>query len=79
MFDQVAYLQQKIAVSAAAIYDGQSEEVLDDIENGEYSIVYASPESLLAGSRWRNVLSSEGFRKRFQVIVIDEAHCMVHW
>ena len=34
MFDQVAYLQQKSAVSAASIYDGQSEKVLDDNENG---------------------------------------------
>ena len=47
MFDQVTYLNS-IGISAAAIYDGQDEDILKDIENGGiYSLVYASPEAML--------------------------------
>ena len=43
MFDQVTYLNS-IGISAAAIYDGQDEDILKDIENGGiYGLVFASP------------------------------------
>ena len=79
MLDQVSKLRRDTGVTAAAIFDGQDEEVLKSIENGEYSLVYASPESLLASDCWRNMLSSEYFREHCRILVVDEAHCIVHW
>eukprot|EP00795_Rhopilema_esculentum_P011836 gene11836-2370_t len=55
MLDQVNKLQQS-AVSAAAIYNGQSQSVLDRIVDGQVSLVYISPEDLLDHKFWRSVL-----------------------
>ena len=44
MLDQVAYLKS-IGLNAAAVYNGQEEAVLRDIEEGFYSHIYATPES----------------------------------
>ena len=42
MLDQVEQLK-KTGVSAAAVFEGQSEEILKGVENGEFSLVYSSP------------------------------------
>ena len=78
MLDQVEQLK-KTGVSAAAVYEGQSEEILKGIENGEFSVVYSSPESMLSAEKWRHILTSPDFRKRCQLVAIDEAHVVVHW
>ena len=47
MLDQVAYLKS-IGLNAAAVYNGQDEEILRDIEEGLYLHIYATPESILS-------------------------------
>ncbi len=79
MKDQVKIAKESFGVSAEAIYEGQEEEILQNIENGVYSIVYASPEAFLATKRWRSLASSSSFREDCVGIVIDEAHCLVQW
>ncbi len=78
MMDQVAKIKQT-GVTGEAIYAGQSREVLESIKSGDYSVIYASPESILGTDYWQNVLSSEHFQTNCKIIVIDEAHCVVHW
>ena len=78
MIDQVNKIN-KTGTSAAAIYEGQDEEILKGVENGDYSLVYSLPESMLSSDRWRKLLSSSDFSKQFEILVIDEAHCIVHW
>eukprot|EP00112_Aurelia_sp_Birch-Aquarium-sp1_P001275 Seg1132.9 transcript_id=Seg1132.9/GoldUCD/mRNA.D3Y31 product="Werner syndrome ATP-dependent helicase" protein_id=Seg1132.9/GoldUCD/D3Y31 len=78
MLDQVSKLNLT-GVSAAAIYDGQDEQVLKQIENGDYSLVFASPESVLGTERWRKMFSLDYFRDNCEILVVDEAHCVVHW
>ena len=78
MLDQVEQLK-KTGVSAAAVFEGQSEEILKGVEIGEFSLVYSSPESMLSTEKWRQILTSSEFRKRCEVVVIDEAHCVIHW
>eukprot|EP00794_Sanderia_malayensis_P013232 gene13232-14590_t len=57
------------------------ESVLKDIEDGAvYSVIYASPESLLSdSSRWRKILSSSGLPNFCVGVAIDEAHCIHQW
>ena len=56
MLDQVAYLKL-IGLNAAAVYNGQDENVLRDIEEGQiYSYIYATPESMLSVKRWQKML-----------------------
>ncbi len=64
---------------AAAIYDGQDEETLKQIENGDYGVVYSSPESILGTERWQRLFDLEYFKENCRFLVINEAHCMVHW
>ena len=68
MLDQVEQLK-RTAVTAQAIYDGQDEEILKLIEDGEYSLVFASPE-ILASERWRNLLLSDQYQRNCEIIVV---------
>ena len=53
---------KSIGLNAAAVYEGQDEQVLKDIEDGIYSHVYFSPESVLSLQHWRNMLQSPATR-----------------
>ena len=47
MKDQVEHINNFFSISTTAIFDGQEEEILRNIEDGAYSLVYASPESFV--------------------------------
>lgn len=79
MKDQVNHINASFGISAAAIYDGQDEEILKNIEEGVYSLVYATPEAFLGKKRWRTLASSQTFREDCVAVVVDEAHCLAHW
>ena len=53
----------------------QSESILDMVEQGQFPLVYASPESMLGIERWRVMLASRQYRHLIGVAV-DEAHCI---
>ena len=77
--DQVKQINENCGISAVSIYDGQSEDVCHDVENGNYSLLYTSPESLLGKRRWRTLTSSQPFRENCVAVVVDEVHCLVNW
>ena len=77
MKDQVKYLQRK-GLKAAYINEGQYEAIKKDIEKGKYQIVYGSPETFLATSCWRKMLSSQVYRENLRLIAVDEARCISH-
>ena len=80
MIDQVQHINKSFGISAAAIYDGQDTETLRNIEEGGvYSLIYTTPEAFLGNKRWRILASSQTFREDCVAVVIDEAHCLVHW
>ena len=78
MEDQVAYLKS-LDLSAIALHDEQSEEILKDVEKGRFTYVFASPEKMLSVNRWRKLLSSDVYRRFLVAITIDEAHCISQW
>lgn len=78
MLDQVAHLQS-LGINAVAVYADQDPKVLEDVENGIYSHVYASPESMLTVQRWRKMLQSPTFQEHCVVVAVDEAHCINQW
>ena len=65
MHDEVDYVNSKTG--------------LEDIADGVYSIVYASPESILSLQRWRKVKAGSRFAGCCVRIVFDEAHCVCQW
>ena len=42
--------------------------------NGEYQLVYFTPEILLGGKKWRTLLVGVVYSSRLHVVVIDEVH-----
>eukprot|EP00794_Sanderia_malayensis_P001003 gene1003-324_t len=67
------------SVTAEGIYDGEDEEILKQIENGDYSIIHASPESVLVTERWRKLFDSPSFKENCRYLMVDGAHCIVYW
>lgn len=77
--DQIKHVNAAFGISAAGVFDGQEEEIMRDIEDGVFSLLYTTPEGLLGNKRWRTLASSQIFRQQCVAIVVDEAHCLVHW
>ena len=48
-------------------------------QGGFYSVVYATPESLLKNERWRRMLSSNLYQQKVCAIAVDEAHVIKQW
>ena len=46
---------------------------------GEFSLVYISPEQLLARGKWREMLRSDVYREKMVGFIVDEAHCVKKW
>ena len=51
----------------------------DQLESGQYHIVFAHPESLISTRFGRSLILSEISQKRIVSIVVDEAHCILDW
>ena len=51
----------------------------DQLESGQYHIVFAHPESLISTRFGRSLILSEVYQKRVVSIVVDEAHCILDW
>lgn len=47
--------------------------------DGKCQLVYFTPEALLIGKRWRQLITSVTYRKRIKGLVIDEAHTLKKW
>ena len=46
--DQIKHVNENFGISAAGIFDGQEDEVMQDIEDGVYSLLYTTPQGFLA-------------------------------
>ena len=69
--DQVSGLT-KHGLSCGYIDAESSADVKIAVNNGQYNIVFMSPE-LLVG-KWRNILGSEIYKKCLLGLIVDEAH-----
>ena len=69
-----------IGISSISLSDVNTQEEIHLVESGCYSVIYATPESLLKNERWRRMLSSDLFF-RFLVfhpsLVAFNAYCNV--
>ena len=78
MKDQVSRLTS-LRISAISLSNMSSESEVKAIENGDYSIVYGSPESWLGDRRWRKMVVSDTYQKSVRAVAVDEAHVICHW
>lgn len=47
--------------------------------NGEVQLVYITPENVIDNLVYRNMLTSEQYKKKLVALVVDEAHCIKLW
>lgn len=59
---------------------GDSEEATKrGVRQGQYNLVFFSPEILLNVKAWRELLLGPIYAKRLRALVIDEAHTVKKW
>ena len=68
MHNQVRKMND-LGITAAAVFKQQDEEVLDNVLDGYYSLVFTSSEEKILKS----------FMEDCVCIAIDEAHCISQW
>ena len=75
MMDQVKGLRQR-GISAGYLGADSTPEQVRDVVNGQYRLVFASPESLLKSQRW---IFRGNLRCILDAVFIDESHCVAKW
>ena len=53
--------------------------VLDEVSQGNFQLVFITPEVLIGSKRWRNMLTGYLYSERLKAFVINEAHCVKKW
>ena len=77
MKDQACKFSEK---GLSAVQVGEcSKEVNQHIIDGEYQLVFVSPEAILGHRRWRKMLSSSVYQQNLVGLVIDEVHYVRTW
>ena len=71
--DQLTKLRRS-GLQAVAI--GINDVDREDVRACRFTYIFCSPEALLQGEKWRNVILSKEFAT---AVCIDEAHCIVKW
>ena len=51
MKEQTAHVNETFGICAAGIFDGQEEDIMQNIEDGVYSLLYTTPAGLLGNRR----------------------------
>ena len=78
MEDQIRYLNN-MGVPAIAITDKEDVEIIQQVMNGNYVLVYGSPECLLSTDSWRSILDCQSFKEMLIGVAVDEAHGITQW
>ena len=78
MKDQVSSFSEKGLTACCITHETTAEEKRKARE-GQFQLLFFSPESLLISSRWRGTLQSEPYTSNVVAFVVDEAHCVKQW
>ena len=78
MKDQVCRLISH-GVSATSLNETSSEDSIQAVLSGAFSVVFGSPESWLDNEIWRKMIGNDVYKKSVRAVVVDEAHVISHW
>lgn len=59
--------------------DQNDDKIKEGVQNGEYELVYISPESMLRVLKYREMFRSTNYQNHLICLAIDEAHCVEKW
>ena len=79
MMDQVQTFSTKGVKAAYLGVDDIEGSTGDQVEKGEISLVFMSPELMITGCRWREMFRSAVYQENLGAVVVDEAHCVDKW
>ena len=80
MKDQVASISEKgLSVVFVSDKDSTPPTVKREIKNGNFQVVFTSPECLFLSMKWRNILLSYVYQQNLIGFMVDEAHCIKIW
>lgn len=77
----MSFLEER-GIKATYIGEHLEKKAIQDIVNGKFTIIFVSPECLLANHQWRKIvkmLVSKVYKNRLIGIAVDEAHCISQW
>ena len=79
MKEQSAMLTSKGVPAIHIISGAQHESTEVALLEGQFRVIFISPEQLLGKKKWRDMLRSEVYQKCLAAFVVDEAHCVKKW
>ena len=59
--------------------DSDSLDMKRKVQQGAFQLVFFTPEALLSGLKWRQLLTTRDYKSGIVAIVVDEAHCVPKW
>ena len=75
---QVASYSAK-GVRATQVTADTTKSLRKKVQEGEYQLVYITPELLITSNVWRKMLVEELYSERLMAFVVDEAHTVKKW
>ena len=80
MKDQVSAFNS-MGITSTLISDAEHaiKSVRTGIKQGEYQVIFVSPEALFCKIEWRRMLESDLYRQNLVGFIVDEAHCIERW
>lgn len=75
MRDQVAALRRK-GIAAVSLGVDTTEEEIARIKEGQYNILFGTPESVLKSFRY---LFRDYLKEKIDAVFVDESHCVAKW
>lgn len=69
-----------LGVNSQFVVGAQSDAtVYQRVFDGQFQLVFISPENLLCNSRYRGMLCSSQYKTKLVAVVVDEAHFVKVW
>lgn len=64
---------------AAQVTQDSSRSLCKGVREGQYQLVYITPELLITCSVWRKMLVGEVYSERLRAFIVDEVHTVKKW
>ena len=78
MLDQTQIFNAK-GIEAIYVGDELDAKSMDSVKSGKDTLVFISPEAIIGGCMWREMLRSQIYQENLVAVVVDEAHCVEKW
>ena len=79
IYIQVASFSAKGLLSAYITADQEDITIIQGVTEGNYKLVFFTPEMLLLKKKWRYLLTTPQYSENLKAIVVDEAHTVKKW